>query len=75
MAKRANFPHRKEARRETAKVRAAARAKLGDKGQLETLIKRGHENCKEVKKLRAKLCTNHGGIKGKNCWECGTPLA
>ena len=46
---------RLEQRRSEAAERAAERAARGDAGQLAKLVAEGHGDCKEAKKLRAKL--------------------
>jgi hypothetical protein len=52
MTRRANQPHRKEARRDAAKERQRLRDERGDAGQLNRLISKGHPHCKEARRLR-----------------------
>lgn len=52
MAKRMNFPPCREARREGAKERAAARAERTWEQQLAALSFRGHPNCAEAEAIR-----------------------
>lgn len=54
MATRARFPKRVDSRREEAKLRAEARAKRGDAGQLKRLTDKGYGSCKEAMRLSAR---------------------
>ena len=51
MPTRKNFKPRLKKRREEAETRQEARSKRSNKQQLDLLIKRGHGNCKEARKL------------------------
>lgn len=51
MASRRNFIPRVDKRRADAKLRAEARAKRGDAGQLARLKANGHGHCKEAQRL------------------------
>lgn len=55
MATRAKFRERKNQRRQEAKERQTKRDKLGDKGQLDKLIKMGYSECREAKRLKDKI--------------------
>ena len=51
MPTRMNFKPRLKKRREEAVTRQEIRSERTDKQQLDLLIKRGHGNCKEARKL------------------------
>jgi hypothetical protein len=53
--KRSNFPKRIEQRQAEAKARQEARDKRGDKAQLNKLRRLGYGECKEAKRLEAKI--------------------
>ena len=50
--KRKNFPHRKQARRESAAKRQATWEGLTDAEKLKSLESRDHGHCKQARKLR-----------------------
>lgn len=53
--KRMNFPTRKQARQDKAKVREVDRLGRGDDRQLARLERNGHGHCAEAVRLRSEL--------------------